>query len=352
MLIPIPTRDKSTAFLIFDTGGAVPMLSDTFAGRMGIRGNTSFPAMGIGAEVSQGNVSNGISFSLPGMTFRHARWALLPNITLDASYGRPVVGILGIDLLKDFVIRIDYAAKTIEFMKPGIFHPPSGDVVSLPLTMTGHGPAVEATIQGDQGEAKGQFLIDTGNNGAIELSRSFLASHPGLVFKPFAQSGASGVGGTLLISEAICPALELGGIRVVQPLADLDQAVQGAEATMDGVIGNEIWRRFTVTLDLPDKKLYLQKNARFADPFSYVTAGVQVLASGDDYKTLTVNAILPGSAGEKAGFQAGDVLVKLAELGAPLTIADVYPLFHQPGTYHLTVKRDGQTLPLTLTLEN
>ena len=158
-------------------------------------------------------------------------------------------------------------------------------------------------------------MIDTGNNSSIELSRHFLDNHPDLKLKlPFAQTGASGVGGTLMISEAICPAVKLGGIRVTGPLADLDQDAQGAEAAIDGVIGNEIWRRFDVVLDVPDQKLYLKKNARFSDPFSYVTAGMRVPSSGDNYTTLTVNALLPGSAAEAAGFKVGDVITKLDEI--------------------------------------
>jgi S1-C subfamily serine protease len=80
---------------------------------------------------------------------------------------------------------------------------------------------------------------------------------------------------------------------------------------------------------------------------------MHILASGDHYNTLTIQALLPGSAAELAGFKAGDVIVGLDELGkAPPTIARVYPLVHQPGVLHFTARRGGQILPITLELKN
>ena len=354
ILIPVPTPDKSFAYLIFDTGAGVPMISGAFAEKMRIHGGSSLPATGIGQSVTVGTVSTGISFSLAGLTFHHAHWAILPDVALDSTFGLPVVGVLGLDLLKGFVIHINYAAQTIEFIKPAAFHAPDAATVRLPLDFNNAGMMLAATVNTGQAQAAGQFLIDTGNNGTLGLSKLFQDEHPELKFQRFADSGASGVGGTLLTSEAICPALVLGGIRVPGALVDLDQNAQGAEADMDGGIGNEIWRRFDVTLDLPAKKIYLQKNAHFSDPFSYVTAGMNVLASGDHYETLTVHELLPGGAGDKAGFQPGDVLLDVGELpkGPPLTMARVYPLLHRVGTWHFTVKRGGQTLPVTLELKN
>jgi Aspartyl protease len=283
ILIPVPTPDKGLAFLIFDTGANEPMLSAAFADRMRIRGSTQFSAAGIGEDVSQGRITGGITFSLPGITFRNARWAILPNTAFDAAYGRPVVGILGMDLLKDFVIRIDYARHTLEFMKPENFQAPLNRAVCLPLTMGEHGPMVPATVRSGQAAAPGDFLLDTGNNGALDLSRLFQDTHPDLKFTPFARSGASGVGGVMLTSEAVCPALDLGAITLRNPLVDLDEDVHGANASVDGSIGNEIWRRFTVTLDLPHARLYLQKNAQFSEPFSYVSAGMSLQATGPHY---------------------------------------------------------------------
>ena len=354
ILIPVPTPDKSFAYLLFDTGASASMLSETFARKMHIRGSDSLLAQGIGQQSTVGSVSTGISFSLAGLTFHNAPWAILPNVTLDSSFGLPVVGILGLDLMKSFVIRIDYAAQTVEFINPATFHSPSGATAVLPLELSDAGlMLLAATVRTDQAGAEGQFLFDTGNNGTFGLSKLFQDEHPELKFRRFAESGSNGVGGTLLMSEAVCPMLVLGGIRVPGPLVDLDQKSQGVEAEINGGIGNEIWRRFTITLDLPDKKIYLQKNAHFPDRFSFVTAGMNVLASGAHYEKLTLHELLPGGPGEKAGFLKGDILLRVKELGnTPLLMANVYPLLHRAGTSHFLVKRGEKTIPLTLELKN
>ena len=350
ILIPIPTPDKKFAYLLFDTGANAPMLRAEFAQKIRVRSGSEITATGIGANTTVGGVSGGITFSLSGVTFHAAHWVILPSTGLDSTYGLPVEGVLGMDVLKNLVIRIDFAAQTIEFIKRESFRPPAG-TVELPLTPNDAGCLVEATVKSDAAAATGLFLIDTGNNGTVELSRRFQDRQPGLSFRTLARNGQSGVGGTLLTAETICPALTLGGINVPGPLVDLDQQDQGVESEIDGTIGNEIWRRFDMTFDLPDNELYLQKNAHFSEPFSYVTAGMNVLASGDDYKTLTVHEVLPGSAGERAGFQAGDILAALDELGAtPLKMASVYPLLHRVGAHHFVVLRGGKKIPLTLEL--
>jgi predicted aspartyl protease len=353
LLIPITTPDKKRAFLLFDTGATEPALSTAFADKLRIRGSASFSAAGVGPDVAQGSITTGITFSLPGITFRRVRWAILPDIPFDAEMGRPVVGVLGMDLLKDLVIRIDYLRHTIEFIKPDHFRPPPAPFVDLPLVMSERGPMVPATVHSESGSAAGHFLLDTGDNDALELSQPFQAANPGLKFTPFAQNGAGGVGGNVLNAEAICPALDLGGITLRSPLVNLAQTPQAGGPSADGGIGNQIWRRFDVILDLPHQKLYLRMNAHFGEPFTYVSAGMHLLASGDDYRVVTIHEILPGSAADLAGFLPGDVIIRLEELGgsAP-TIANVYPLVHQPGVLHFTVRRDGRTLPLTLELKN
>jgi S1-C subfamily serine protease len=73
----------------------------------------------------------------------------------------------------------------------------------------------------------------------------------------------------------------------------------------------------------------------------------------DPKEKAQVSSVQNGSSAEKDGFRAGDEIVTLG--GQPIvSIADIQWLLHNAGpsgTLRAEVRRNGQTLPLTLTLE-
>lgn len=355
ILIPVQTQDKAPAFLMFDTGSDCSMLSDRFAAEMGLKANTYIPVSGIGASVELGAISDKTDFAIPGVTFHNARWTITPHFDFDIYVGRPVVGILGMDLIENLVVTINFSDHTVEFTQGDAFKAPDATFTCLPLTMREHGlrPMVQATFINNQAEATGPFLIDSGDVGCASLTKFFQDTNPAFKPRPLASSGASGLGGIMRYFTTVCSALVLGEHTLPHPIVDLERDTQGIQASGSGTIGNIIWRRFDLILDFPHQKMYLRKNSHFSDPYHEGSAGMHVVALGTDYKTLTVREVLPDTPAFRAGFQTDDVVVKLDELGsAPLTIDKVYFLLHQPGTYHFTVKRRDQMLPLVLEIKD
>ena len=352
ILIPVPARDGKPAYLMFDTGCDMSCLSDRFAAAMGVSGNTYIPLNGIGENIALSTISDKTAFSIPGLTFSKTRWALVPGFNFDAEFGKPIVGVLGLDLVMSFVVRIDFAKHVMELTKPADFQPPTGSVC-LPLTVTNLRPSVEATVASGPAEVKTNFLIDTGDSGSFDLTKVFADRNPSLKFKILTASAATGFGGTIYTDRVVCPMLRLGEISFPDVPADLDRSIQGLEADINGKIGTDLWRRLDVAFDFPDRKLYLQKNGQFADPYPHVGAGMHVMASGDNYETLTIHEILPDSVAAKAGFQTGDVLVKVDELGdSPLSLPTFYPLLHRVGLWHCHVQRSGQLIMVPLELKD
>jgi TPR repeat protein len=353
ILIPVETRNKSRALLLFDTGADTSLLTTEFAARLPLFGNSYLPLGGIGASTDLGVISDKTDLGLPGMTLRNTRWILNRNFNLDGSLGVPLVGILGVDLVKNLVVRVNYVAHTIEFIAPRAFTPPGFNTTSLPMEVAQMRPIVKATVINNGVEGTGPFLVDSGSSAAISLTKSFQEGNPGLNIASLTVSGAAGEGGTMKLSTGICSSLVLGGLTLPNAQVDLNASNQGALTNIGGTIGGEIWRRFDVVYDFPHQRIYLQKNAEFAAPYNYATAGMHVVATGANYDTLTIHEILPGSPGEAAGFQTGDVIVKIDEVAeSPPTLKTVYPLIHTPGTYHLTVRRGDATVPLVLELKD
>ena len=71
-------------------------------------------------------------------------------------------------------------------------------------------------------------------------------------------------------------AVQLGRFVIDNPPVGLSQDVEGAGASEEneGVIGSEIFRRFKVTVDLSRKRMILEPNKNFNDPFDVEEGGV------------------------------------------------------------------------------
>ncbi len=354
ILIPLQTRDGQPAYLGFDTGAAQSMVSERFATKMGLAGKIYMPVLGIGRNIGLSTLSGETPIALPGLTFERAHLYILPDFDFDQGIGEPIVGFLGSDLLKDLVVRIDFVNQTIEFTRPANFHPGEETGTALPLSLNKMGPLIEGKVLNHQVEATGDFLVDTGDDSIVQLTKLFQERNPKLDIVSFSQSGSSGIGGTSLSSTGRCTGFQIGPFILSQPVVDLNHSTQGIYVSMNGgTIGNEIWRRFDLTLDYPDRKLFLRPNSQIADPFPSAGAGMHVVARGDDYKTFTVLQVLPGSPAERAGFQAGDLILQVdGKDRDTLNMAELFSLLHTAGSREILIQRQNRTFTLRLQLED
>jgi hypothetical protein len=170
-----------------------------------------------------------------------------------------VVGLLGYDFLADASLRIDYAAGTVDALRPGVLVAPPG-AGALDVRLNSGTPVARATI----GTATGDdFIIDTGAAFSYVIFQRFARLHRDELESQNAARVGSGVGG----SFAYRP---IDTTRVILGAWSLDDAT-GVEALApnafgfdneDGLIGSDILKRFTVYLDYPDARVILEPNVR------------------------------------------------------------------------------------------
>jgi predicted metalloprotease with PDZ domain len=75
---------------------------------------------------------------------------------------------------------------------------------------------------------------------------------------------------------------------------------------LGGLIGNDILRRFTVTLNYGKREIHIIPNSHYYDGFDYSYTGLGIYYVNEK---IVVEDIVPGSPGEKAGFLPGDVII-------------------------------------------
>ncbi|HEX5275569.1 MAG TPA: aspartyl protease family protein [Candidatus Rubrimentiphilum sp.] len=312
------TVDGKPYAFIFDTGGAAslsPAAEDALA----------LPVIGHARLGGAGNaVNDTVIVQVPemdfgGVSYKGGAFVVLPTLALVSPFkGVPYGGIIGREIFGKLIVTIDYANSQLIFTQPAVFSAPKG-ATEVALSMRrGAIPNIPAAVNGHSGS----FDVDAGAGGSLTVTQAF-AQSSGLdneFDKTLAVEIGRGVGGPMMGNVGRGRTFQMGNVQ----LHDVLVAVAGpgggvfAQPDLAGNIGAEILKRFTVTLDVPDSKLYLLPNATFSTPFVYNRAGLSVLPQGAQW---SVASVVPGSPAAQAGIMAGDVVISVngqspSDLGA------------------------------------
>jgi len=199
---------------------------------------------------------------------------------------------------------------------------------------------------------RGRFGIDTGARSSLILYGPFVDRN-GLREKLGAGADMItgwGIGGSIRAQLARIPTLDLGGVAVRGVVARLSTQKSGSLAGdwLDGLIGPEVLRQFTVTFDYGAMSMYLEKNARYGHADRWDGTGMWLGQRGDAFAVLDVMA---GGPAAEAGLHAGDEIVAID--GRPtesLSLPDErLRLYYdgRPRRIELTL-RDGRSIALAL----
>ena len=347
------TVDGKTFAFVFDTAGAASLFPDARK-TLGLPLVAKASVNGIGNAAETLDIVRPKVASIGDASVHDAYFLVMPSdLGLKSPFeGVPIGGILGREFFADLPMTIDYTMSTLTFTNQASFHPdPAADVI--PLTMrNGSFPNVQASVDG----ATGSFDLDAGSGSSLLLSQTF-ASANGIVAKMPRTAEVvvgRGVGGALTGLAGRVATFSLGNVSVADPLVFVTNATGGAMASpgLAGNIGAEILRRFTVTIDVPIKALYLSKNQSFGDPFTFSRTGLSLDRVDAN---IVVARVVADSPAQDAGVHEGDVLVAIDGKPVASLSPDELRAFsvQAPGTVvRINVSRDGKPLSFSLKLRD
>ena len=73
-----------------------------------------------------------------------------------------------------------------------------------------------------------------------------------------------------------------------------------------GLLGNDLLRRFNMTINYPKREIHLLPNSHFSEPFDYAYTGLAIYYVDG---SIIVDDIIPGSPAEKSGLKPNDIIV-------------------------------------------
>ncbi len=249
MLVEARIDNSAPAWFIVDSGASHTVFDPTFAKELGLKTEVAPPTSGTGVgEVPKSHAQsvvmmlNGVRLDVP------QPWVIdLSKAPLPAA----VRGLVGAELFKAYVVRIDFDHSTFSVFESASYQPEKG-VTSVPLFLEGDKLFLEANLEVPAGKTVTHKLrIDTGSESSVndeivkqseEVRTSTLGGGLGEQFKSYSGVFTSVKIGPYVVKHVWGP----GGPRPA--------------------IGMEILRRFVLTFDAPHGRLYLEPTTALNDP--------------------------------------------------------------------------------------
>jgi len=344
VLLQARLNDSPPLWFIVDTGATDTVIDSQLAKTLHLKplGRT----VGTGsAGTATAIIFNGTTLRLPNTEATNLTVYGLPIDFLSSPLGRKISGVIGNDILKQLAVEVDYESQVVNFYEAASYQY-SGAGVVIPITLEGY-PFVRARITLDGGRViEGKFEIDSGSTGAITFNTPFVDRNRLLnSVSKSNQTRLGGVGGSAVAFSGRLNTLSLGSFQLENLIARFSRARRGddASAKYDGLIGGDILRRFKVVFDYSRRRMMLEPNVQFSEPYEADMSGLDLATEGEDFSVVVVNEVEKGSPGAEAGIQEEDTLTAID--GRPVkefTITQIRKMFMQDGKEHLISLKRGQ----------
>ncbi|MDR3614671.1 MAG: aspartyl protease family protein [Candidatus Obscuribacterales bacterium] len=262
ILIKSKVNDGNEYRFIVDTGATQNVMDQASANAVGAVSKGEFSLTTGSGFMKMGN-ANIKSIELGPIRLENVPMAVANLPAFSAIKGVRPAGILGANVLRRFLVTIDYAKKILILSDPDqVKVPPQAVVIQGKPTLVSAGLAVDAVIDD---KVKVSLLVDTGaafNN----VSESIVK--PIMTMPLLSVGSVQGVEGNKIQIGAIkFKTLTLGSMKLPDPIFSVVPVVSNEKlppglfsgSTM-GILGNPFWSRFRVTIDYRNCRLFLEQS--------------------------------------------------------------------------------------------
>jgi len=247
-----------------------------------------------------------LDLHLPGIDVRFLDFHINDYDILTSVYGLKIDGIIGFSFLSRYIVKIDYNTDMLEVWEQGkINYPRRGYKMQTNISSI---PVMGASII-DNTKVAGNFFFDTGAGLSVLMSEEF--THDKKIFKPGKKmtiTQAEGLGGKKPMNITTVKRLRFGKYKFRKVPAHVfdDEYKVTSYPILGGLIGNDLLRRFNLIINYAQREIHLSPNSHFGEPFDYSYTGLGIYYINGQ---VVIEDVLPNSPAQKAGLEAGDIIM-------------------------------------------
>jgi hypothetical protein len=320
IIIPVTINESDTLNFILDTGVRTPIITELpFVNKLNL--NYMMPVqiqgLGEGHELTAYRSGNN-TINLGGLTAwnQEVQMIIDENFQISHMLGLPVHGLIGFNLFKDYIVKIDYSRERLTLYRPEHYRyrDHKKDII-MPLHFDGNKPFVRTRIvTDDMQEIPVKLLVDTGASDALWLSES---SDERIVLPQnhIESFLGRGLNGDLFGVKGRIDGIWVGPLVLSKPIVAfpsselIDQLISRNDR--NGTIGAEILRRFIVTIDYRNSRLTLRPTYRVKEDFNYNMSGMEVINPMPGLPIFTIANVRENSPAYFAGLRENDQILSL-----------------------------------------
>jgi hypothetical protein len=337
VIVDVEINETYTATCILDTGmpEGVFLFDPATGKKCGLQYVGQANVKGGGEGTLTADIAMDENLALETLKWPNQRVIVLSEPNMMAHLG--VDGAIGATVFSNYVVQLDFDRKLVSLYLPNDFDS-TGLGEPIPIEIENTKASIGAVITLDGKETSVNLLLDTGASKGLSLNPSATSAFqpPEPVLNTYLGAG---VGGSIKGSIGRISSLRIGN-HVLENVATSFPDRVGVDK--EGTIGMAILNRFLVTIDYPNRRVFLVPNKRFDHPTEFSMTGFSVLP--DESGKLLVNSVMENSPASEADIQVGDQIIEIN--GKSIDFLEFNRLVQQdatPGTsIDFTFVRDDQ----------
>lgn len=257
IILHIKLNDKSRQLsFLFDTGADGMAIRKTLADSLGLKTSHTQTANVVGGQ-KQIEISSGNAVHLSDSIILSNQ-----NIAIFEKVRDNTDGIIGLNLIKQYITRIDFDDKLLYLYSFGDFkYPDEGSIMKVNTKQNLISIPGVLDLTGKK-KVTGTFIVDTGANYYLIAFSRFVRKNRLLLsgFKPKSSGAITSLGHTTPVYNGIASEFSIGDIKQVNMPVTLQAStgrVPDNSNFPDGSIGIQFFSRYNLTIDLLKKEIHL-----------------------------------------------------------------------------------------------